>query len=78
MSKIDQKFNQKARLGKVPRTVEVGDLTEEEAKMIEEFVNFLKAKRKGGAPRGKEEIAFRSWPLKVKGKLTREEIYDHL
>jgi len=26
----------------------------------------------------KEKVSFRSWSLKVKGKLTREEIYDYL
>jgi hypothetical protein len=25
-----------------------------------------------------KKVSFRSWPLKVKGKPTREEIYDHL
>jgi len=28
--------------------------------------------------RRSEEIKFKSWPLKVKGRLTREEIYDYL
>jgi len=27
---------------------------------------------------GKEEIDFATWPLGVKGKLTRREIYDYL
>lgn len=38
---------------------------------IEEKTNVKKAKEK-------DEIDFATWPLGVKGKLTRREIYDHL
>lgn len=77
MSKTYHKFNQKVRSEKMVKTIEISDLTEDEAKIIEEFVNFLKARRKE-KPKKREEITFRSWPLKVKGKLTREEIYGYL
>jgi hypothetical protein len=62
--------------------IDVRDLPEEEAELVREFVQFLRerAKRKNEARKRTtdEKIAFASWPLGVKGKLTREEIYDYL
>ncbi len=57
--------------------LEVKDLTEEEIKIVREFIDLLRTRR-AKKPRGSKEIAFKSWPLKVKGRLTREEIYGHL
>lgn len=57
--------------------LEIEDLTEEEIRIVKEFIDLLKARRVE-KPRESEEIAFKSWPLKVKGRLTREEIYDYL
>lgn len=57
--------------------LEVGDLTEEEVKIVKKFIDLLKAMRVE-KPREGDRIVFKSWPLKVKGRLTREEIYDYL
>ncbi|MBO3800259.1 MAG: hypothetical protein FGF52_04325 [Candidatus Brockarchaeota archaeon] len=56
--------------------LEVECLTEE-IKIVKEFIDLLKARRVE-KPRESKRIAFKSWPLKVKGRLTREEIYGHL
>jgi hypothetical protein len=55
-------------------------LPEEEAQLVREFIEFLRerTKRKKAEPKGKEEIVFATWPLGVKGGLTRREIYDHV
>lgn len=55
-------------------------LDEEDMKLLKKLVDFLQAKaraKKGGATAG-PEISYRSWPLGVKGRITREEIYDFL
>jgi len=57
--------------------LEVGDLTEEEVRIVKEFIDSIRARR-AEKLRGSEEIKLKSWPLKVKGRLTREEIYDYL
>jgi hypothetical protein len=57
--------------------LEVGDLTEEEVRIVKEFIDSIRARRVEKLRRS-EEIKFKSWPLKVKGRLTREEIYDYL
>jgi len=57
--------------------LEVGDLTEEEVRIVKEFIDSIRARRAEKLRRS-EEIKFKSWPLKVKGRLTREEIYDYL
>lgn len=57
--------------------LEVEGLTEEEIKIVREFIDLIKARR-AEKPRESEEIRFKSWPLKVNGRLTREEIYDYL
>jgi len=45
----------------------------------EEQVKFLRNKRKlAPSKESQEDVTFRSWPLGVKGKITREEIYDYL
>jgi hypothetical protein len=64
--------------------IDVHDLPEEQAQLLQEFVEFLKQR---GRTRGQAEEqplplaetpAFAVWPLGVKGTLSREEIYDHL
>ena len=53
--------------------------SEEQVKLVEELVEFLRNKRKLTPPKeSQEDVTFRSWPLGVKGKITREEIYDYL
>ena len=62
-------------------TIDVHDLPEEEIRFVQNIINLLKERERikkvevGGE---KEKIAFASWPLGVKGKLTRQEIYDYL
>ncbi len=60
--------------------IEIRDLPEGEMKLLREFIEFLRerTKRKRVQPEGEGEIVFATWPLGVKGKLTRREIYDHL
>lgn len=62
------------------KNIDVHDLPEEEVKFVQELVKFLKekAKMRKAKVKEKEEIVFASWPLGVKGKLTRREIYDYL
>jgi len=61
------------------RTIEVEGLSEEQVKLVEEFVEFLRTKnRVRPAEESQEDVTFKSWPLGVKGKITREEIYDYL
>jgi hypothetical protein len=42
--------------------LEVGDLTEEEIRVVKEFIDLLRARR-AEKPRRSEEINFKSWPL---------------
>ena len=62
--------------------IDVHDLPEKYIKVIHELVELLREKvkmEKGESGKKEEEkIDFASWPLGVKGKLTRREIYDHL
>ena len=61
-------------------TIDIRDLPEEETKLVQEFVEFLrkKTKARGKKDHKSEETVFATWPLGVKGKLTRREIYDYL
>ena len=58
--------------------IDIHDLKPDEMKLIEEFVEFLKNRQRGKNREEKEKVKFANWPLKVKGKLTRKEIYDYL
>ena len=60
--------------------IDIHGLPEEDVRFIRDFVEFLrqKTKKSEAKVKGKEEIPFADWPLGVKGKLTREEIYDYL
>jgi len=62
--------------------IDVHDLPEEEARLVQDFVEFLreKARRKKPEAEGKEaeEVVFTAHPSDVIGDLTRREIYDHL
>jgi len=62
------------------KIVDIHDLAEEEVKLVREFVEFLrkKAKMQNKVGREKASKAFNTWPLGVKGRLTRREIYDYL
>ena len=60
-------------------SIDVHDLPAEEVKFIKRLVELLREKAKiRKTKRGEEEIIFGAWPLGVKGKLTRREIYDYL
>lgn len=62
-------------------TINVRDLPEEDVQLLERWVERLRAKvkRQRAAERERKgEPNFATWPLGVKGKLTREEIYDYL
>ncbi len=61
-------------------TIDLHDLPEEEVRLVQEFVEFLKRRMKMRKEKTgeKEEITLATWPLGVKGKLTRREIYDYL
>lgn len=60
--------------------IDVHDLPKEQIKLVEEFVHFLRGKstKKVLTAKSKKAVAFKSWPLGVKGKLTRKEVYDYL
>jgi hypothetical protein len=62
--------------------IDIGDLPAEQAKFIQEFVAFLRARSKHVVPsKGQTTLKnpnFAMWTLGVKGPLTRDEIYDHL
>ena len=61
------------------KMIDLQDLPEEEVKLVENLVDFLKDKAKvKKAMQQKEQINFATWPLGVKGKLTRKEMYDYL
>jgi len=64
-------------------TINVRDLLEEDVQLLERWVERLRAKarrekQRSAEPEKREEPIFAVWPLGVKGKLTREEIYDYL
>jgi hypothetical protein len=65
--------------------IDVHDLSEDEARLIAAFVEFLRRRKQAAAQwegRQAEAIAparpFAVWPLGAKGTLGRDEIYDHL
>ena len=60
-------------------TIDVRDLPDEDVQMLERWVRHLRAKTKKKEPKevqSNKDAVFATWPLGVKGKLTREEIYD--
>ena len=65
-------------------SIDVHDLPDDEAEIVAAFVGFLKQRRKQRMQREQPptnvplEIPFASWPLVVKGALSREDIYEHL
>ena len=68
-------------------SIDVHDLPEDEAQVIAAYVELLRVRRKPRegemaratpADAARDELVFATWPLGVKGTLSREEIYDHL
>jgi hypothetical protein len=63
----------------MPDTINVSGLNEQDVSLLEALVKRLREKTaKKKVAKEKEDIAFASWPLGVKGRLTRKEIYDYL
>jgi hypothetical protein len=69
--------------------IDVHDLSDEEAKLVAEFVEFMRQRKKPQVKMRQQEkiedikqappvVSFAAWPLGVKDTLSREEIYDHL
>lgn len=60
-------------------SIDVHGLQDEDIKFVEKIVNLLRDKGiQNEIKKGSEDIEFVAWPSDVKGKITREEIYDHL
>ncbi len=64
---------------------DVHDLSEDEARVLAAFVEFLRRRKQEAAQQEARQVEttplqspFAVWPLGVKGTLSREEIYDHL
>lgn len=77
----------KGELGMMNRTIDLSGLPDGQAKLIVEFVDYLKTKvteqtcfieEKSKRVDETGTIRLKNWPLGVKGKLTRREIYDFL
>ena len=62
----------------MPDSIDVRELPDEQVRMLEKWVRHLKARARKRKTHEEEEVAFATWPLGVKGKVTREEIYDYL
>jgi len=60
--------------------VDVHDLPEEDVKRVENFVERLRMKKQAQKTQDNniDEEEMKSWPLGVKGNLSRKEIYDYL
>lgn len=58
--------------------IDVRDLPEDEVMFLKKLVDFLKEKATREKAGEEEEIQLAAWPLGVKGKITRREIYDYL
>ena len=63
---------------RMAETIDLRDLPEEEVKFVQRLVDSLRERARMKKEGRKEEIDFATWPLKVRGKLTRREIYDYL
>jgi len=60
-------------------TIDVKGLPEDQVRLLHDIAEFLKTRLRKQKSEGKgptEKIELASWPLGVKGKLTREEIYE--
>jgi len=61
------------------RSINLEGLSEEQVRFIEAFVAFLRQyNRIQRADQNQEEVTFATHRSGVKGRLTREEIYDYL
>jgi hypothetical protein len=58
--------------------LDVHDLPEDEVKVVQKVIDLFRIRGKMKKEKIEEKIEFAVWPLGVKGKLTRQEIYDYL
>lgn len=58
--------------------LDVHDLPEEDVKFVQKIIDLFRTREKMKEEKVEEKIDFAAWPLGVKGKLTRQEIYDYL
>jgi len=65
---------QSGTAGHIPQEISLEGLSEDEKEFVRLLVEFFRERQKGEA----EEVEFKaeSWPLGVKGNLSREEIYE--
>jgi len=64
---------------KMVESINVHGLAHEDIKFVEKIVNLLRDKAiQNEIKKGSKYIEFVAWPSDVKGKITREEIYDRL
>lgn len=61
-------------------TINLRGLKEEDSRLLKKLVEFLRARSEQEESRGAaaEDIVYHSWPLRVTGIVSREEIYDYL
>ena len=71
-------------------TIDVHGLSDEEARLVAEFVEFMRQRKKQQTHmqhqettgedmgQGPQAVSFVTWPLGVKGTLSRGEIYEYL
>jgi len=57
--------------------IDLTGLRPEDVKLVKELLEFLK-ERAVKEETGKADIEYGSWPLGVKGQITRREIYEYL
>lgn len=57
-------------------TLDVRDLSDEQVKILERLAKLFRKHKK--AKKEQTKVVFNTWPLGVKGKLTRKEIYEHI
>jgi hypothetical protein len=61
--------------------LDVRGLPDDQIEFIQQLVEFMRQKHQKPLTQPKDEtetIHLRSWPLGVKGEISREEVYDYL
>ncbi len=60
-------------------TLDISGLNEHSVKLLQEFTDFLREKaKKKECIQETERIEFDAWASDVKGKISREDIYDNV
>ncbi|MFH1192215.1 MAG: hypothetical protein V1655_01945 [bacterium] len=76
---LNYKIKQNKRINyKMVNKIDLYDLPESEIKFIRGLIEILRNKQEKKRQDKKRKTNFSAWNLRVKGKLTREEIYDYL